>query len=138
MENEILTAEVAEEIKEEPVPDIPEESTEECGEINIAEDIKALATEFPRLGGTDAESLFDKDRYKELRALGLSEREAFLATAKKAAEHNDHLSHLNGSVPRRARALDTGMSVGEMKSAREIFTGLSDEEIRALYRRVTK
>ena len=138
MENEILTEEAAKELAEESAEVNPEENTGDGGEVNLADDLKALAAEFPRLGGENAESLFDGERYKELRALGLSEREAFLATAKRETEQRDTLSHLNGSVPKRARALDTGMSAGEMKSAKEIFTGLSDEEIRALYRRVTK
>ena len=137
MEEEILLAEGTPEV-EEAIPTPEAQEGEDGEEISIADDLKELAAEFPRLGGEDAQSLFDGERYKELRELGLSAREAFLATSKKAVEHKDTLSHLNGSVPRRARALDTGMSAGEMKSAREIFTGLSDEEIRALYRRVTK
>ena len=105
-------------------------------EFNLADDLKELAIEFPRLGGEGAEALFDTARYKELRELGLSSKEAFLATSKRTAERKDTLSHLGGSVPKRARPLDTGMTQAEMRSAREIFTGMSDEEIRALYRRV--
>ena len=100
------------------------------------EDLRILKEEFPELyGASDITELDDPLRYAALRDLGLSPREAYLATAK--PKRRDSRSHLIsvGSV-RASRG--TVMTDAELCAAREIFSDIPDSEIRRLYKRVTK
>ncbi len=132
------------EIQNEPVTAeelaIPEEAKisgcqDEVGAPSCEEEI---FSKFPSLKGKSLDELINKERYEELRALGLSSEEAFFATAKNRAASADNRSHLGGSVPKGVHAPSHGMSASELCEARELFRGISDEEIRNLYRRVTK
>ena len=116
------------------------ESTEaEASEehISIDDELSALAEEFPVLCDGSPESHLNTERYEELRALGVTPREAFLATVKPRGAQDDR-AHLGAGVPKRARVNTGAMSMSDLRSARAIFTGMSDEQIRDLYRRVTK
>lgn len=107
-------------------------------EYGIHLDVSALKEEFPHVGAYRAAELVDEERYAELRALGLSAKEAFLATAKSRPARPDNRAHLSGSVPRTAYAPGGAMTPSELTAARELFRGMSDEDIKNLYRKVTK
>jgi len=102
----------------------------------VSEDLRILREEFPELSEIeDICELNDPLRYAALRELGLSPEEAYLATSKR--QKKDNRSHLFAtktvSVSRNG-----AMSDSELAAAREIFTDISDREIRKLYKRVTK
>lgn len=120
----------------EPCDDGEKNATPEEKCFDLDEEAMALSEEFPALGDGTPNMHFDTARYEELRALGVTPREAFLATAKQ--KRVDDRAHLSGSMPKRAYATAGGMTAGELKEARAIFGNISDEEIRSLYRRVTK
>lgn len=77
------------------------------------------------------------ERYIELRSLGLSVEEAYLATGQRV-QKGDNRSHLIGCVPRAVSTPKESMSHGELTRAREIFSDLSDREIHELYKKVTR
>ena len=106
-------------------------------DFDISDDVDELIADFEGLGTHAPEELCDTERYKELRALGLSPRESFLATQKKRVEKQDSRAHLGG-VPKSVGVPGVQIPAGELKAAREIFVGMSDAEIRELYRRVTR
>ena len=121
--------------------DTPCEDNEEKAEVDVdyaalaAEDVKALKSEFHELSGlTDICELENPIRYAALRDLGLTPAEAYLATAKR--QRKDNRSHLYATRTV-ASAPQGSMSESEMMAAREIFTGVSDAEIRRLYKRVS-
>ena len=103
----------------------------------IAEsDLKELKMQFPEL--YDIEDLTELDnpvRYAGLRDLGLTPKEAYLATSTRQ-RRTDNRSHLSSAMPRGAGAPRGGISREELYRARELFEGMSDAEIQALYRRV--
>ena len=110
----------------------------EDGDEDLSADIDALASQFPELTAlNDISELNNAKRYAELRALGLTPAEAYLATAKRSAA-KDSRSHLRSSVPGGVGIPHSGMSARQMNEARELFSGLSDAEIRSLYKKVTK
>ena len=99
-------------------------------------DVLALRAEFHEL--SELSTLFELDdpvRYGALRDLGLTPAEAYLATRKRRGV--DNRSHLRPtrSVAKGATPL---MTEAEMSAARELFSDVSDSEIRQLYKRVTK
>ena len=102
----------------------------------VEEDLRILKEEFRELAFiTDITELNDPLRYAALRDLGLTPAEAYLATAKR--QKKDNRSHLVAT--RTVSAAQNGsMSDAELSAAREIFVGVSDAEIRKLYKRVTK
>jgi hypothetical protein len=96
-----------------------------------------LRLEFPELSEIeDITELDDPLRYAALRDLGLSPREAYLATAKRERSY-DTRTHLRSAVPKFAGLPRGAMPEGELLRARELFEGLSDSEIRKLYKKVT-
>ena len=99
-------------------------------------DVLALRGEFPELSALS--TLFELDdpvRYGALRDLGLTPAEAYLATRKRrGADNRSHLRPTR-SVARGSAPL---MTEAEMSAARELFSDVSDAEIRQLYKRVTK
>ena len=123
--------------EEYPVQDT-ELTEEEAIAVGVSNDCEELYAEMPTLRGRNLEELVNTERYGQLRALGLSAKEAFLATARSTRTEINTKSHLGTSVPRGVHAPATFMSAAEMNEAREIFSGLSDEDIRTLYRKVTK
>ena len=136
-----------------PIDEIPEVGSEELLEGEATDEatedgetfeagkgdggIDELIGEFPELGTRPAEELYDTERYAELIALGLSAREAYLATAKVRTVKSDNRSHLSSAVPRGAKSPIGKMSASELRAARELFAGASDQEIIRLYKRVT-
>ena len=102
----------------------------------VREDVLALKAEFPELANLGNITELDNPlRYAALRDLGLSAAEAYLATTKR--QRRDNRSHLYAT-----RAISTSekgvMPESELASAREIFVGVSDAQIKKLYKRVTK
>ena len=97
--------------------------------------IRALFDEYQTISSIT--ELDNPLRYATLRDLGLSVKEAFLATQRKQPRYNNR-SHLKSSVPRGARSDGVSMSAEALREAREIFSGLSDSEIQKLYKNVIK
>ena len=100
-------------------------------------ELDAIKAEFPELSSADVEELCDTKRFAELIALGLTAREAYLATAKVRRAVSDNRAHLSSAVPRGAKSPIGKMSASELRAARELFAGASDKEIMRLYKRVT-
>ena len=99
-----------------------------------ARDLEVLRRTFPACAEMDSLCRLENPlRYAQLRDLGLSPEEAYLATAH-AHTHPDNRSHLTSSVPR-AAAGGIGMTAAQLSAARELFEGLSDAELTRLYRR---
>ena len=116
-----------------------EDSEEEVFEANVEEDtddFEELCREFPELKENNAEELYNTQRYEQLRALGLTPKEAYLATAKLRVK-TDNRSHLSSAVPRGAKSPSGKMTASELRAARELFSDASDQEIIRLYKRVT-
>ena len=98
-----------------------------------------------RLEAFDAEAsafyesglITSRERYSALRSMGLSAREAYLATGS-GIDRESTKAHLISSVPSPARAPESAMSTQEMDAARSLFEGMSDADIRKLYNKVTR
>lgn len=107
-------------------------------EVLAREDMRELIAMFPHLAGkTSVAELENPLRYAALRDLGLSPREAYLATSAPIHRY-DNRSHLSGAVPRRAGSASDMLGAAELASARELFADLSDREIQKLYKKVSK
>lgn len=149
------TESVAEEIKEEAEgsPSLTEENdstqnheesaagngTQKTDYADLAKkDMQELASLFPHLRGKESvRELENPLRYAALRDLGLSPKEAYLATHGSVGGY-DNRSHLRSAVPRGAASGSDMLGARELEAARELFTGLSDREIQKLYKRVSK
>ena len=126
---EMTTTELS--LESEPTPTEEDTSTEA---VTMPEgDVAELSQNFPEV---ESDELLNVERYVELRRLGLTEREAYLAT-RKAAPREDNRSHLTPSISKEARMPSSAMPEGELRAARELFYGMSDLEIRRLYKRVS-
>lgn len=101
-------------------------------EQDYSEELRTLNGEFPDVSLDES-----SERYRELRALGLTPKEAYFASAQRTPKF-DTRSHLTSSVPRMARSPMGAMSRRELEEARELFSGMSDRQIEDLYRKVTK
>ena len=95
---------------------------------------RLVSPELSELG--DISELNNPLRYAALRDLGLSPAEAYLATAKRSPRR-DNRSHLS-AIRTVSYAPQGSMSESELIAAREIFTDISDAEIRKLYKKVNK
>ena len=105
-------------------------------ETLMKEDIAELKSEFSELYGVrDISELDNPLRYAALRDLGLTPKEAYLATRKTRRE--DNRSHLYSSAAIRA-SREGSIPESELNAARELFSDMSDGEIRKLYKKVTK
>ena len=105
----------------------------------LMSDYEELKAEFPELASLgDISKMEGAIRYGELRALGLTPREAYMATRRKPVSPVSSRAHLTPAAPGSARKSGAGMPRSELKIAREIFSGLSDSEIEALYKKVTR
>ena len=113
------------------------ESETDYGEV-IEQDLAELRESFPecRARLTGISELKDPMRFAALRDLGLSAKEAFLATGGVKRGY-DNRAHLTSSVPAYAKAAQE-MPRAEYEAARELFSDLTESEIRKLYRKVTK
>ena len=106
------------------------------GEI-VRQDVAALSAEFSELRElTDITELENPIRYAALRDLGLTPAEAYLATTK-SRRKADNRSHLF-AMPMVSSAPAGSMSERELEVAREIFTDISDAQIKKLYKKVTR
>lgn len=103
----------------------------------LAEDVEELKREFAELSELgDITELSNPTRYAALRDLGLTPREAYLATA--PARRQDNRSHLRGSPSVNVGRKKSTMTLREWNIARALFEDLDDGEIEKLYRKVTK
>ena len=103
----------------------------------VKADIEELSAEFSELKDLrDITELENPMRYAALRDLGLSAAEAYLATTKNRRK-TDNRSHLFG-MPMVAASGSASMPDRELEAAREIFTDISDAQIRKLYKKVTR
>lgn len=127
--DEELTAPEADELSQ------SEETVADDVDIIAEFDTEELSLICPGINGENADEYCNLSRYRELRALGLDSREAYAATAKRRVR-GDTRSHLSSSIGRGSSVNRTGMTESELRSAREIFDGMSDAEIRRLYKRV--
>ena len=101
-------------------------------------DMEALRLEFPELREKSSiTELKNPLRYAALRDLGLTPREAYLATSAPAVRY-DNRSHLRSSVPSGARESTDRLGATELEAARELFSGLSDRELQKLYKKVIR
>ena len=111
--------------------------TVDYGEIE-KQDLKELQALFPHLKNkTSITELDNPLRYAALRDLGLSPKEAYLATSEPIHKY-DNRSHLRSSVPKSVAAPRDLLSRNELEAARELFSGLSDGEIQKLYKKVSR
>ena len=119
------------------VSDAPSEmtTTPEGRSQSASEDILELCLDFPEMRAADVCRATSSPRYAELRRIGLTPREAYLATSR--GEAADNRSHLTTGVPSGARANTAGMTGWEMSMARAIFSDLPENEIKRLYTKVT-
>ena len=118
----------------EQMPEEPAAHDRSTSEI-IMEDLEQLISEFPELSDLrDASELSDPIRYGKLRDLGLSPKEAYLATAGRK-KIIDTRAHLSGARPKPLNA-PSSIPAHAVRCVRELFDGISDEEIISLYRRV--
>lgn len=116
----------------EPVPDEVDYSSV------LNADIEQLKATFPELREMENISeLADPVRFGALRDLGLTAKEAYLASGGKRRTY-DNRTHLVSSVPGGARSAVDGISRQELDMARDLFDGMSESEIQRLYRKVTK
>ena len=125
-----------------PIEDAAEETENEEDAVDYAalaaEDLADLKAQFPALKSLPSlAALSDPVRYAELREMGLSPKEAYLAIGGTARRRSDNRAHLLSAVPR-ASALANGLpSNAEMAEARRLFSNLSDAQIHRLYKKVT-
>jgi hypothetical protein len=107
---------------------------EQIAKNDLAE-LKAL---FPALSNlTSITQLENPLRYAALRDLGLSAKEAYLATTEIRTPYYDNRAHLSSAVPGMASAAKDDMTSAQLADARMIFHDLSDREIQRLYKKVT-
>ena len=127
-------------------PRFEENGESEDGNTNAAvdygeiekQDLEELRAAFPHLKNTNSITELDNPlRYAALRDLGLSPKEAYLATSEPVRKY-DNRSHLRSSVPRSAAAPSGILTRSELEAARELFSGLSDGEIQKLYKKVSR
>ncbi len=100
-------------------------------------DMRELSREFKADGSIKVTDLKNPVRYGALRDLGLTPREAYLASGGKR-ERPDNRAHLSSSVPRAMTSAFSEIPRSELEAARELFSDMSDSEIRALYKKVTQ
>ena len=97
-------------------------------------DLAELAEIFPEVRAKRSiTELSNPLRYAALRDLGLTPKEAYLATEDRRVA--DNRAHLTSRVPSSARA-GASLSGRELDMARELFSGLTEREIQRLYKKV--
>ena len=103
----------------------------------LASDMRELSAEFSAESEIKITDLKNPIRYGALRDLGLTPKEAYLASGGKK-ERSDNRAHLSSSVPRAMTAAFSEIPRGDLEAARELFGDMSDSEIRNLYKKVTQ
>lgn len=115
----------------------PESESEIDYERLVSEDMRALSEEFSDGAPIKVTDLKNPSRYGALRDLGLTPKEAYLASGGRI-NRIDNRSHLSSSVPRNMTAAFSEIPRAHLDMARELFSDLSDSEIRSLYKKVTQ
>lgn len=119
-------------------PSAPVLTDEADFESLINEDLEELKREFTELRGiADITEIKNPLRYAALRDLGLTPTEAYLA-ARGNERRRDNRAHLCGTVPAGLGVREGSMPKRDLLMARELFNGMSDSEIQALFRKVTR
>ena len=116
----------------------PEEATPDYERL-AEEDLLVLRAAVPELReATSLSVLGDPGRYGELREAGLDPLEAYLATEGRRLlrRPRDNRTHLVSSLGRTVSSAGGRISAAELHAARDLFPGLGDGEIEALWRRV--
>ena len=137
-EGESLPEDVGGEESDAPTGETAEPAADADYEALAAADLEEIKQKFPAMRRlSHLCEIENAERYGQLRDAGLSVEEAFLATnyARLSRRAGDNRAHLAGSMPRSAAAPVGRMSYGELIAARELFDGLSDREIEALWKR---
>lgn len=99
------------------------------------EDLISLKSEFTEVMYMKSlGELKNPKRYGELRDMGLSPKEAYLASGGRA-QKRDNRQHLHSRVPSMARE-SRMMPEGDLMAAKSIFGDISEAEIIRLYNRV--
>ena len=111
--------------------------SDERSKRDYSSDLIDLCRQFPEIAGSDAIGAVSSERYCQLRALGLTPGESYLAIGA-GRGRIDNRSHLVTTVPVSSVAHELGMTQREMNEARELFGDLSDSEIKKLYKKVTR
>lgn len=106
------------------------------GEL-LRADMSELSEEFSQGSSMKITDLKNPVRYGALRDLGLTPKEAFLASGGRK-ERKDNRAHLSSSVPKAKSVAFSEIPRAELDAARELFADMSDSEIRNLYKKVTK
>lgn len=102
----------------------------------VMADIESLKEDFADLDESFSLSdLKDPLRYGALRDLGLTAKEAYLASGGKKRAY-DNRAHLTVSVPKSAVSRIGDIPISELKVARDIFSDMTDGELQRLYRKV--
>ena len=118
-------------------PDEPKDAGEIDYAKRVEEDLDEIRRQFPALYGiTDISDLKNPLRFGALRDLGLTVKEAFLASGGARSVY-DNRAHLTASVPKRASS-GIEMTRKEYEVVKDLFSSLSDSEIKKLYQRATK
>ena len=121
-----------------PTPPTEEESSLPDYEAMAAEDLAAIKRLDPAYApAAHLGELPFAHRFAELRDLGLSVAEA-LAAAAPRFDRYDGRRHLRAVLPRGTKSPDGGLDRDRMKEAKMLFSGMSEAEINALYRRVSQ
>ncbi len=133
----------AEETEKVDTPPVVSENTDEIPNTGIdyaeivANDMNELSKELFSGEEIKITDLKNPTRYGALRDLGLTPKEAFLASGGRI-ERRDNRSHLHSSVPRSIAAAFSEIPRAHLDAARELFSELNDGEIKALYKKVTQ
>ena len=123
----------AENSYEAPLNDETEALEEMVENYELENELDALHQNFPDI--ISASHNTDPERYKQLRAMGLTMKEAYLATSERVRPV-DNKKHLTASMPRGAKSPSSSMTRREMELARVLFEGMSDDQIKKLYNKV--
>ena len=156
MQEELLTQEIVP--SDEPTPSVEEMAggeslSNETEEVEAPPAVQEPMVDYARMAEEDLAEIKRLDpsyapashlgelpfarRFAELRDLGLSVKEA-LAAASPRFHSYDGRAHLRAVAPRGARAPEGTLDRDRMKEAKLLFSGLSEGEINALYRRVSR
>ena len=128
------TEETSEAAAEEDREEVPSPDYQRLAE----EDLLVLRAAVPELAGAvSLSALSDPGRYGELREAGLDPLEAYLATEGRRLlrRPRDNRTHLVSSLGRAASTAGDRIGAAELHAARDLFPGLGDGEIEALWRR---
>ena len=120
---------------EEPLPQVEEVPPLDYAKM-AEEDLATIREKIPAMKHlASLTDLAQFERFAALREAGLSAEEAFWATSHSMvhAIPYDNRSHLRSASPRGASGAPHAMTADEMAAARDLFSDLSDAEIRTLY-----